>query len=177
MANNAIQKISARAKQIRKKHPSKAWMACIKQASAEYRSGSKKVGKVAKKRKPAKKSKYRQTGTSSKVYDQQRHARPPGARIPKGGKRVTYYERRKNRSDVPGRLTGIGGQNEVALRRLQECNRHLIEAESRVNTLKREYKALPRGMAKKLFKRNIIEAQKYYRVVRKEISMLKTILR
>lgn len=153
-------------------------MACIKEASAEYRAGSKKVGKVKRvKKKAAKKKSYRQTGTSSKKYDQQRTARPPGARIPKGGRKVTYYERRKNRSDVPGKLTGVGAQNEVALRRLQECNRHLIEAESRVNRLKREYKALPRGMAKKLFKRNITEAQKMYKIVRKEISMLKTILR
>lgn len=39
MANSAIQKISRRAKQIRKAHPSKAWQSCIKQASGEYKSG------------------------------------------------------------------------------------------------------------------------------------------
>jgi hypothetical protein len=36
---SAITKISARAKQIRRKHPGKSWKACIKAASAEYRAG------------------------------------------------------------------------------------------------------------------------------------------
>ncbi len=36
---NAIKKISARAKQIQKAHPGKAWKACIMDASKEYRAG------------------------------------------------------------------------------------------------------------------------------------------
>ena len=39
MANSAIQKISRRAKQIRKAHPSKAWQACIKQLRANINPG------------------------------------------------------------------------------------------------------------------------------------------
>jgi hypothetical protein len=37
--NNAISKISKRAKQLQKKHPGTAWKNLIKKASAEYRSG------------------------------------------------------------------------------------------------------------------------------------------
>lgn len=36
---SAIQKISKRAKAIRRAHPSKKWMACIKEASREYKAG------------------------------------------------------------------------------------------------------------------------------------------
>jgi hypothetical protein len=50
---SAITKISARAKQIRRKHPGKSWKACIKAASAEYRAGSlgKASGKTKRRRK------------------------------------------------------------------------------------------------------------------------------
>jgi hypothetical protein len=96
--SNHLKKITARAKQIRKAHPAMKWTNAIKQASREYRGGS--VGAVKKK------SANRQTGTSNKQYDVKRSARPPGARIPRGGSKVTYYERRKNRSDKPGTVTG-----------------------------------------------------------------------
>jgi hypothetical protein len=41
MAANALKKITARAKQIRKKHPGKSWKASVKAAGAEYRAGKK----------------------------------------------------------------------------------------------------------------------------------------
>src|SRR5690348_5945425 len=83
---SAIQKISRRAKAIRRAHPAKAWMACIKEASREYRSG--KIGKVS----------TRQTGSSNKKRDKARRAKPPGKRVVRhsGGKSTVYYERRKN---------------------------------------------------------------------------------
>jgi hypothetical protein len=60
MANTALQKITTRAKQIRKASPNMAWAVAIKKASAEYRSGSiKKVKRAAvsgtRKKAPAKK--------------------------------------------------------------------------------------------------------------------------
>ncbi len=94
---DALKKIRARAKQLQKKHPNAKWTSLIKSASKDYRAG--KLGTI-------KKDHKRQTGSSNKHYDQQRSARPPGARKPRGGKKVTYYERRKNRSDKPGSLTG-----------------------------------------------------------------------
>lgn len=100
---DALKKIRSRAKQLQKKHPGAKWTNLIKQASAQYRAG--KLGKVAKPAKK-KKDKSRQTGSSNKFYDEQRHARTPGPRKPAGGKKVTYYERRKNRSDKPGSMTG-----------------------------------------------------------------------
>lgn len=72
------------------------WKNAIKKAGAEYRSG--KIGKV-------KKKKSYQTGRSNKKADSQRKAKRPGARRSASGKK--YTERRKNRSDAPGMLTGI----------------------------------------------------------------------
>ena len=84
-----LKKITARAKQLRKKYPNKEWKLLVKQAAAELR----------------KEKSYRQTGASDTLADEKRSARPPGKRMSSNGE--TYYERRKNRSDVPGRLTGI----------------------------------------------------------------------
>lgn len=98
---SAIQKISARAKQLKKLHPNSAWKSLIKKASVEYRAG--KLGATATKR-PA----YRQTGSSDKAADRKRTALAPGKRKSRSG--VTYYERRKNRSDMPGKLTGFSNQ-------------------------------------------------------------------
>lgn len=55
-----------------------------------------------------KKSETRQTGTSVKSKDKLRSALPPGKRTTgKGKAKHTYIERRANRSDKPGSLTGI----------------------------------------------------------------------
>jgi hypothetical protein len=52
-----------------------------------------------------KKKRVYQTGTSNKKKDRQRKALPPGKRKSRTTGR-TYYERRKDRSDMPGQLTG-----------------------------------------------------------------------
>lgn len=91
---NTLKKITARAKQLRKKHPNTAWKNLVKQAGREYRTG--KLG-------PTKK-KYYQRGSSVKSFDAALKAKKPGKRKSASGK--TYYERRKNRSDMPGQLTG-----------------------------------------------------------------------
>lgn len=114
MANNALKKITTRAKQLQKKHPNTKWTSLIKKAGAEYRNGS--IGTTRKKstRKPKKKN-YRQTGTSNRKNDEARHAKKPG-------KRKGYYERRKNRSDAPGKLTGVSAASLGA-----ELKRRLVE--------------------------------------------------
>lgn len=50
-------------------------------------------------------SSYRQTGSSKRKADRKRKAKPPGKRRSATGK--VYYERRKNRSDKPGTLSGV----------------------------------------------------------------------
>jgi hypothetical protein len=102
MANTALKKITTRAKQLQKKHPGSKWTSLIKKAGAEYRSG--KLGAARHKKSPKRKQ-NRQTGTSNKFYDKSHRAKPPGKRRSATGK--TYYERRKNRSDMPGQLTGV----------------------------------------------------------------------
>ena len=46
-----------------------------------------------------------QTGRSSKKADKRQRAKAPGKRKSKSGK--VYFERRKNRSDMPGTLLGV----------------------------------------------------------------------
>lgn len=48
------------------------------------------------------KKRYKQTGKRKSLKnDRQRTARAPGKRVSKSGR--VYYERRRNRSDVPGK--------------------------------------------------------------------------
>ncbi len=140
--SSTIAKIAARAKQIRKAHPAKKWQDCIKQASRELKGTTTKAApkkrtakkravkkapakkraakKAAPKKRVAKKVLYRQTGTSSKVADKRRKAKQPGKRVVKhkGAASTVYYERRKNRSDVPGSLSGAGTSQDHAIQRV-----------------------------------------------------------
>lgn len=107
--SNIIKKISARAKQIRKAHPSMKWQSCIKQASKELKGGKTTAKKKSAKKKSAKKVSYRQTGSTTRKADRKRSAKVPGKRVVKhaGTKSTVYYERRRNRSDKPGSLSGV----------------------------------------------------------------------
>jgi hypothetical protein len=118
--SNIIKKIAARAKQIRKAHPSKTWQACIKQASKELKGKSIGAAKqAAPKKKAVKKPASRQTGKSSKLHDERYQAKAPGKRTVKTAKGShVYYERRKNRSDVPGSLSGAGVSQDHAIQRV-----------------------------------------------------------
>lgn len=171
----AIQKISARAKAIRKKSPGKAWKACIKEASREYNSG--KLGaakkKPAAKKKAAKKVKPYQTGSSKKFNDEVRTAKKPGLRKTAWG--TKYTERRKNRSDMPGKLTGTA-YNEMILRNLRNENANLEEGERRLLQLQAEYKRLPRGTAKNLIKREVKRQKNYVKEIKRNIRMLRTFI-
>jgi hypothetical protein len=69
--------------------------------------------KTAAKKATVKKTSTYQTGTSNKLYDSMKKAQGPGKRVSVDGN--VYYERRKNRSDMPGSLTGIGALKKTAL--------------------------------------------------------------
>lgn len=132
----ALEKIRKRAKQLKKDHPRTAWTELIKMASKEYRSG--KLG--------AAKSSYRQTGKSDYKRDEERHAMAPGKRIIKQGKSShSYYERRKNRSDVPGSLTGVSASKLVS--ELKARLRSKID-----DAVLRKYHATKKSMKKKFQK-------------------------
>lgn len=65
--SNALAKITKRAKQIQRAHKSKTWIACVQQASAEYRRNAKPAAKrkpAAKKVMPRKKAPARTSGQS-----------------------------------------------------------------------------------------------------------------
>jgi hypothetical protein len=102
-----LKKITARAKQIRRKHPSMKWTNAIKQASKELKGAAPAAKKSARKKKATRKVDHHQTGSRKSLRrDKQRSAGAPGKRVTQWGS--TYYERRKNRSDIPGTLAGIG---------------------------------------------------------------------
>lgn len=127
--SNALKKITTRAKQLRKKHPNSKWTSLIKKAGAEYRNG--KLGSATRKKVAKKKrSPNRQTGTSSTVYDKRRSARAPGKRRSASGR--SYTERRKNRSDAPGKLTGVSAstlKSELKNRYKESLGKQLVRRE------------------------------------------------
>ncbi len=62
----ALQKITTRAKQLKKSHPGTAWVNLVKKASAEYRGGG--LGKAkTKARRPAKQKKVRKAAVRGPV--------------------------------------------------------------------------------------------------------------
>lgn len=90
---SALTKISARAKQIQRKHPGKAWISCIKAASAEYRSG--KLGKA----KPARKKPRRRVGATLLIERKETRRTKP--------KRVVRIVRKKNGTFKGSALAGV----------------------------------------------------------------------
>lgn len=64
-----------------------------------------------------------QRGGSSLKFDLMRKAKAPGKRKSSSGK--TYYESRRNRSDVPGTMAGIGAINTDLKRKLTAAQNHL----------------------------------------------------
>jgi len=137
---SALKKITSKAKQLRKQQPGMQWKTAIKKASASYRNGT--LGG------PKKKNSSRQTGTSNKHYDEQRSARPPGKRKPSGYNKFTYTERRKNRSDKPGQLTG-GLKSDVK----QKLSKALLDYE-----LATTVKATKEAQVRKLKYRRILKS-------------------
>lgn len=160
-----LQQITTRAKQIRKKNPGKKWVLCIKQASKELKSKAPAKKKAPAKRKPAKKvvrrrrvgsakvvkikkPKNRQTGRSSKLHDERFAALPPGKRLSRSN--VVYYERRKNRSDKPGSLSGTGLPGLMSLVKLSQNNFERLKKELKEAQAKQ--KAAKDRFSKMIFK-------------------------
>ena len=106
----------------------KEYMASIRgmKKSAPKKKAVKKA--APKKAAPKKAVLVKQTGTSNKKRDLERAARPTGRRKSKSGN--IYYERRRNRSDRPGTLLGIGAIS------LNDIGAELYEMESKINMLK-----------------------------------------
>lgn len=202
MAKITVQQISRRAKKIRRK--GEKWINAIKRASNELK---KKQGTVGTTRKAARGSSGRktvpskkksvtsykprkpkhQTGHSSKKMDERLHAKQPGKRIVKGsgGKKHAYYEYRKNRSDMPGKLTGVKqAVNNTAY--LQMINLHMKDAINAIGAAERRlqyWQELKRKthrsekLQRKMIDNRISEEKKFIATQKKELTMLKTLIR
>lgn len=127
-----------------KKAPSKAQLAARKKFIEMVRAKSKAKKSATKKKSGTKKkatklpslfdkSTSRQTGTSNKVKDAKRKALAPGKRKSATGK--SYTERRANRSDKPGSLTGIT-VNKYAMIALKDSLERLAAAEKNLSNVK-----------------------------------------
>lgn len=80
------------------------------------------------------KKKPYQTGRSNKTADRQRKARKPGKRKSKSDS--TYTERRKNRSDMPGKLTGLDKRLEQAIKKAGYIDNQIKDLRDRIRSSK-----------------------------------------
>ena len=131
------------------KKPSAAQLAARKKFAAMAKAKAKAAKakkptakKTAAKKATVKKTSTYQTGTSNKLYDSMKKAQGPGKRVSKGGANQygvskggsVYYERRKNRSDMPGSILGIG---EISL---NDIGLELLELDSKISYYKQKKK-------------------------------------
>lgn len=192
MPKITVQKISRKAKQIRRK--GEEWKSAIKRASAELRkefgtvkhAGARRSSKPGRKTVPKKKG-YKprkpihQTGHSSKKIDERVKAKAPGKRKAKSGK--VYYEYRKNRSDMPGRMTGMSkaidgsAYREMILGHMRDVERARQAAEKDILHLAHQKRNIPRSekLRRKMIDARISELKKFIGTQKKEMSMLKAL--
>jgi hypothetical protein len=118
--------------------------AAVKKAKSLYKTGRYKrfsdAVKAAYKTIGHVKKEYRQTGTSNSQIDKKRKAKAPGKRVVKhkGSKSTVYYERRKNRTDKPGSLSGAKALIRNSLKERLKTLLYLKET-SKLKGLKKQY--------------------------------------
>lgn len=184
MAVSKVAQISKLAKKIRK--PGEAWTGAIKRASKQI-SGTVASSRVKRsapgKRKsvPKKKSSYKprkkihQTGSSSVKLDKRVKAKAPGKRKSAAGK--TYYEFRKNRTDMPGKLTGTGSAyNEVIMGRMRSNYIQIEQTQTAVRWQKMKKAAVKTKLEKNVYQAKINELNKFIRTLEADNRMLKRLL-
>ena len=179
-----VAKISKKAKQIRRKGES--WQDAISRASKMLtsHSPSKKAAKkkTAKKKATRKKADYHQTGKRKSLKrDKQIRAKAPGKRKVKSGSGShTYYERRANRSDKPGSLTGINSAASTyrynVTQRITSNVRLLNESESRLDHLKKKLRDSVK-QDKPRIRLLIADQRKYIKQLKRDISGFKSLLK
>lgn len=143
-ANSKFKKAVVKAKALYKTGRYKTFADAVK-------SAYKKIGSAT----PAKKkaAKRYQTGTSKIAADRMRKAKPPGKRTSASGR--PYTERRKNRSDMPNKLTGVSAASLVSELRMR----------------------LKDNLGKQLVRREMATTKRDKRKVSKQISETKSRLR
>lgn len=119
--------------------------------------------KAAPKKAAAKKAAIKkQTGTSNRDRDLLRAAKLPGRRkSPSGG---FYYESRRNRSDAPGSLLGIGSVS------LNQIGAELYEMEAKINMLKFRKKEARTMTEKKQLQNRINELNTQFKALRSYLN-------
>lgn len=167
------------------KKPSAAQLAARKKfaAMAKARAKAAKAKKPAAKKSAAKKTTNTyQTGSSNKLYDSRKKAQSPGKRVSKGGANQygvskggsVYYERRKNRSDMPGSLTGLENFNPKYkldnFKNYKKYKKHIIDVVQLSNG-KKEYWLISPATSQPLFSVSTLAQAK--KIIDRNIDFLK----
>lgn len=179
MAKTTVAQIARRAKKIRKK--GEAWASAIKRASKQLKGGARSnpSGVSAAKKKGAAVSykprkKLHQTGSSSAYLDKKLKAKAPGKRKSRSGR--IYYEYRKNRSDMPGTLTGISAYQHSMLTRINSNLNSIRNAEERIAYLKHDMAKVSLS-EKRQYRAKIAELKKYIKALQSDNAMLKRLIK
>lgn len=118
----------------------------------------------------------RQTGTSNKASDMLWKAKKPGKR--KSARGATYYERRKNRSDKPGQITGLS-LNSDKLHVTDQLKRLVSELslmDGKIFIYKQRLKNVEYKKDWPLYRKNIAWWERQTKVTRANISNLKKLI-
>ncbi len=187
MAKTTLQKITDKARSIRRN--GEPWISAVKRASKLVKpslSPSKKAaGKKRRKVGAAKKkSSSRQTGSSNAAIDRTIKAKAPGKRTIKtaGGGKHSYYERRRNRSDRPGQLTGVkpaqvqSAYNFMLLSRMKSNLANIEQTQNTIEHLKRKMKESKDAGVKKLFRAQIVREKRFLTGLKQDNRMLKRLI-
>jgi hypothetical protein len=180
---STLQKITDKARKIRKKN--EPWISAVKRASKLVMSSlspSKKAA-VKKRRKVGtvkKKASSRQTGSSNTALDKLVKAKPPGKR--KSASKKIYYERRRNRSDRPGKMTGVKPQkvqssyNYMLLSRMKSNVATIEQTTNTIAHLTRKMKEVKDKRTKMLFRQQIQREKNFLSGLKKDNTMLKRLI-
>lgn len=179
---NMIVLISKKAKKIRR--PGEGWQSALGRARKQVMgkaslSPSKKSAKrkTAKKKTSKKKDPNRQTekGRSNLLYDRMVKAKTPGKRKVKSGKSShVYYERRQNRSDAPGKMTGTAYSFNI-LSRMRTNTIMVNQAEETIKRLTASKKG-KKGPELNQVKKEIVRLKKYVSTLKSDNRMLKRLI-
>lgn len=107
------------------------------------------------------KPKPKQRGTSNLEADKRRKAKAPGKRKTESGS--TYYESRRNRSDIPGTMAGIGSINKDLKQKLTSAEYYLSTLVGRLAFYTQLYKTSKNKSHKEMLpkiRKQITEAKK-----------------
>jgi len=169
-ATTTLQKITTRAKQIRKAHPKKAWTDCIKAASKEIKAGKKVAGYVGTKR----------DGNKTTVSYTKTTASKKKTAAPKKVTQAKLFGTSKKHTDTKSHNVNIkiGNVNskKYNLDEFYKITMQIEDIEKYINNLKIEKNKAATLFDKNLIGRRIVDMQNLIKTLKNRKSYLKKLL-